>query len=268
MLSEDFLEPDWTNLDRSLKFLDLVDGMAPNANQKKIANVQYYFVDCCRNAPPDIISDNNVVRGTFLDQGNGADLRAKMTFFAAVDGGTAVSRNGKLTYFGEMLLEAVTKNASTDKQPGPNNQAEPQYAVTGSSLQTYFARQTKKRKLNPIRADVDYGRDGEEAVLCWLNDTPLIDIILYISDAEFQQDALITLKKFDTDPIIMNKQPVISATQILPVGQHLFKDLPIGMYEILVSSSSHNIPTLTFNELQMFDQKSPLKFPLDIKQFR
>ncbi|MCQ8130363.1 caspase family protein [Methylomonas rivi] len=252
ILAEDFLEPDWTNLDRTLKFLDVINGMAPNASQAKISKVQFYFLDCCRNKPADKnLTDLDLarVRGTFLESGDGPDLRTRMAYFATVDGGTAISRAGNLTYFGDMLLEAVTTGASNGLEPGqPHPRGKTRFPVTGPSLTQFFERRRKQRGLDPIEAAAIYGRSGKLEILCWLQTPPLIDITFVIADPELREDALVTLKS-DSGLIIQVQQPVQN-------GQNLFKDLPMGRYEILVRSISNVVDPLTFG-VQYITPNSP-----------
>ncbi|WNB74588.1 caspase family protein [Methylomonas koyamae] len=255
MLAEDFLEPDWTNLDRTLKFLDVINGMAPNASQEKISKVQFYFVDCCRNEPPDK-NLKDLVRGTFLESGDGPDLRTRMAYFATVDGGTAISRAGNTTYFGDMLLEAVTTRASNGSEPG-QPRGKTRFPVTGPSLTQFFERRRLQRGLDPIVPETIYGRNGKVEILCWLQAPPLIDITFLIADPELREDALVILKP-ESGLEIQAHRPVQN-------GQNLFKDIPMGPYEILVRSISNDAHTLTFG-VQIIEQTSrdPWMLYLDI----
>jgi hypothetical protein len=111
--------------------------------------------------------------------------------------------------------------------------------------------------LDPVMSVPNFGRDGKEAILCWLKDPPPIDITFVIIDPELRKDAAVTLKP--------PGGPEVQPEPLALDGQHLFKNLPAGQYEILVRSASHAVPTFTFG-VQLLNQTSPDPWELDLNQ--
>jgi hypothetical protein len=146
------------------------DGSRPN-----MARTQFYFIDACRDLPPDLkeLAEPKPTEAFTVDLEAGADDRCAPVFYASVPGAQARAFPGQQTVFGKALLECLN-GAAADR--------EAKFWTVGvfslvSGLRTRVDRLARELK---ARIDYDVDKAGKEAILVRLTSPPTVDVSVKI----------------------------------------------------------------------------------------
>jgi hypothetical protein len=104
---------------KTARVQNIIDGMAPSRDAGLIAQTQYYFIDACRNTPPEM-ADGSVDPGTVFRVLNKRDERSLAIFNATTFGEQAQGLAGVSTNFCEAVLKALETSSDRTEGVGPD----------------------------------------------------------------------------------------------------------------------------------------------------
>jgi hypothetical protein len=104
---------------KTARLQNIIDGMAPSKQAPLVAQMQYYFVDTCRNTP-DEMKEGTVEPGTVFRVLNKRDERSLAIFNATTFGKQAEGLAGVSTNFGDALLKALEISSDRTEGAGPD----------------------------------------------------------------------------------------------------------------------------------------------------
>lgn len=140
LVLEEFGQNPERRLGKCLELSNVIDGLAPLADDDPIARRQYFFIDACRTYPKDLTSFEEVNADTIWDiEGPSAGKRYDGTRYAPIyythPGNEAFGLRGKGSVFSETLLRCLDGGAAV------LDQRRRRWTVTASSLGDAFERQ-------------------------------------------------------------------------------------------------------------------------------
>lgn len=191
LLLEGFGDPGGTLLEHAFDTNSLYFGMAPSANAPQIARTQIYFVDACRNHPPDLRlfeeARTTPLFNVFL---SGKDDRRAPVFYASVPDAFAYGLPGQHSLFSEALLGALdSTGVRRPETPGGP------WTVTYSSLARGLEHEID-------RLNRQYGTDmlctadgfAKDAVLVTRADPPAVRVELRLDPGTAAVDTELDIK--------------------------------------------------------------------------
>lgn len=250
MLAADFCERYWTDFDRALRYDSVLAGMAPTSLYPNMAKTQFYFIDCCRNSHPTMNELRQIeVRGVFQEKLSGDDYRSLPTFFGTVDGGYAGGSAGKPSVLCRALLDGMERGADPSYQAATGVERGG-YPVRFRSLKEACDRFCRRERLPPI---TESGPIGEDAILCWRDQPPEIDVAIELRPAGLGPLRAIELVDEDTKKRFQ--------TVVDPFGLHRTK-LPAGIYRATVSAEGAGVPP--YERLMVINRAQEAPWPLEV----
>lgn len=249
MLAADFREPFWTDFDRALRFERIRDGMAPSAEYPNIAKTQFYFIDCCRNRHPTLTELGDIeVRSVFQEKLNQAEYRSMPTFFGTVDGGYAAGSAGRPSTLCRALLHGLDHGAD-ERQPG-DGIVRGGYPVRSTTLGEACDRFCEREGLPRVERA---GAASEDAILCWLDRPPLVELAIELRPAGLGAQRRIALVDQDTQKAYR--------TKLDERGLHRAR-VPAGIYRVEVTADGAGVPPYAALKMIRPTQKMPV--PLEV----
>ncbi|EWY36964.1 hypothetical protein N825_22900 [Skermanella stibiiresistens SB22] len=201
MMFADIFEPDWTALDRCARFSNVRNGMAPSAQFAKIANRQFYFVDCCRYMPDPAKNLHNPQPPDVFDVAvNTLDRREAPVYFATVDGSVATGWRGRETVFARALLHGLGNGADDPEDDGEGGTTWP---VKATSLKVAMERHMTLH--GPVQ-DIVLSSLVKDPVLVNLAEPPRVDVEVEILPTSLLNNCAIAISDQETNHIF-NERP-------------------------------------------------------------
>lgn len=249
MLAADFCERYWTDFDRAMRFDSIRDGMAPSRLYPNIAKTQFYFLDCCRNQHPTMTELRQIeVRGVFQERLGRDDYRSLPTFFGTVDGGYAGGSAGKPSVLCRALLYGIEHGV--DQYQPANGIQRGGYPVRFRTLKDACDTYCRREQLPLI---TESGPSGEDAILCWLDHPPEIDVAIELRPVGL--GPLRTIKLVDED----SKKEF--GTVVDASGLHRTK-LPTGIYRATVTAKAPGVPP--YERPMVINRAQDAPWPLEV----
>lgn len=188
------------------------------------------------------------VRGVFQEKLSRDDYRSLPTFFGTVDGGYAGGSAGKPSVLCRALLYALEHGAD-QHQPAAGVQRGG-YPIRFRTLKDACDRYCKREQLPPI---TETGPSGEDAILCWLDQPPMIDVAIELRPAGLGPLRTIKLVNEDTKK---DFKTVVDAN-----GLHRTK-LPTGIYRVTVSAKAPGAPP--YERLMVINREQEAPWALEV----
>jgi len=186
---------------------------------------QFYFVDACRNLPEQIRNFSTLqTRAVFDSYLGGRDDRAAPVFFAAVNDSVAFGEVGKGSYFNRALMKALERGAENSKEVDGKRR----WPISVYTLATAITNEFSKFETDQNFVPTGHVMDCE---LCYLDQPPLVDLIIEVEPEDRRRDAAIMLTQIGVDPPL---QPFVWK-QPDPAPDHPYSLMtPAGIHKISI----------------------------------
>jgi hypothetical protein len=196
-------------------------GMRPTDGQRpNMARTQFYFVDACRDLPPDLkaLEQRKPSAAFAVDLESGIDDRCAPVFYASVPGSQARAFPGRQTVFSEALL-ACLNGAAADRD-------KKLWAVTVFTLVAGLRARVDRlaRELN-AKIDYDVDKAGKNAVIVRMSAPPTVDVSVEVDPIDALQVTGVTLTRKPKGTVWELPGP--------PIAPHPHPGrLPAGFYDL------------------------------------
>lgn len=225
---EDFREPPFPPLTRSVALANLRGGMSPAPQFPEIARTQLYFVDACRDRPTPLSEFEAMgTADVFPVSLAGQDDRCSPIYYASISNRTANAVPHQGSLFSRALLDSLKGEAGQALEETDHGTVP--WGVTVNSLSEYLDSRKIDALNREFQADQTYASGGQfrERVICLLSEPPPVDFSIEILPPEASQDARIRLWR-------AGASPAIDARPIAPNPLHC-PGLPGGIYRLEIS---------------------------------
>ncbi len=226
LLVEDFGNPTWGMVAKTVEFNGLFDGMAPSSDEQgKIARTQLYFIDACRVRPDDLNKYKfpNIADIFDVELG-GEDRRSAPVFYATVANTQAYSKTGEQTLFSEALIDCLNSEAVV-----PTNEQDAsgyaRYRVSIYSLAEKLS--AKAEALRALDLDQEFypNPKGSNETIVNFPKPPEVECMLHIEPEPAAQ--LVSVNVLDSIG------DAVSGWSVSPVKPHPYRgSLRVGLYTL------------------------------------
>ncbi len=167
-------------------------GMAPSNQRPDISRRQFYFVDACREFPPEQLQfANQQATPAFDTSWPTYDDRAAPIFFAALPGASAYSLPGRSTLFSEALLKALSGGAGEPTDDAGRVRWRVSVGSLIPALKAYL--EEMSRAYGEMQGVSAGGAVDVNTVVTYLPTVPDVNVVIEIVPAESVAEAVVTV---------------------------------------------------------------------------
>ncbi len=233
LLMDAFGDEDSSLLEHAVESRNLFYGMASSPAFPTMAQTQLYFIDCCRNHPSALnryeqpIQIANVL-DVWLSNEKFPDRRVAPTFYAAAPGSKARGISRKQTLFSLALLECL-EGAAADFAIVDSEDEKERWHIDvlrlGDVLNTRVDELSRKYQTEQYMVS---GGSWRKAVVCFVNDTPQVEIMFNVDPPKALRRVRVRIKKDEDEDYAINIEELP-----MPLDPHPYcHKVPAGFYKI------------------------------------
>lgn len=232
---------------------NLFFGMAPAPARPDIARTQFYFVDACRNLPPEFKNFGPIgTSDVFAVDLSGRDDRQAPIFYAAVAGSKAYALKGEQTVFSRALLQCLASGA---EDPIEDEAGNVRWPVTVQSLNTALTEHFEALSVQE-KGDQEFTLGGwlKDAPICFLDAPPPVNVMIELNPHDALGVARLEVR---------NAEGELEQTLPVPLPSHPFLvALPAGVYGLVATIQP---PTPPFVDYTRFRPVKPPQMSWKVK---